>query len=306
MVGQVPVPQGRLFSAWGSGGDNFVLVDDGSGHFNDKKYLDWVPHAPDENTQIVALALQINYGLVETRFYTAQVELQGGRTGRLALQAFGGEEATVHNWQLAQFAIERCSSIKGNKPLTDCGPFDKVFPELVEVEKELGALPLEKLTDEVVKRASSAPEPVELLGMRFPIKAITQWGIVLLLTIQLYLWLHVHEMRGKIDLTDAPGLDVAWIGVYTSRISRLVFLISLLAPSFVVLLLGYYFPATLTTRVILGAVASVFSTTAALVTFREIRVLAKDTTSRASHSASEVRYDQSENDDKAAGSFGGE
>jgi hypothetical protein len=39
-----------------------------------------------------------------------------------------------------------------------------------------------------------------------PIKTITQWGIVLLLIIQLYLWLHVHEMSGKVDITDAPGL----------------------------------------------------------------------------------------------------
>jgi hypothetical protein len=106
-------------------------------------------------------------------------------------------------------------------------------------------------------------------------------------------------------MTDAPGLDVAWIGVYTSRISRLVFLISLLVPSFVVLLLDNYVPATLRTRVIFGAVAWVFSTAVALVTFHEIRVLAKDTLSTAANSVSEIRRDQSEDNDKAVGSFGG-
>lgn len=289
-----------FFTTWGRGGENYVEEDDGKGGFINQENVDWLPHTADQQTQTVDLDIS------PSRFYTGQVELPNGRRGRLALQAFGGGGFQVQNWRVAEFARERCGSIKGNEPLTDCGPFDKVFPELVEVERELGGLPLERLIDEVVKRASSGPEPMELLGMKFPIAALTQWGIVLLLTIQLYLWLHVHEMRGKIDLTDAPGLDVAWIGVYTSRISRVVFFISLLVPSFVVLLLAYYVPATLRTRVIVGALTGVFSAVLAFVTFHNTRFLANDKLSTASSSVSETRYDQSENNGKPAGFAGGQ
>jgi hypothetical protein len=87
---------------------------------------------------------------------------------------------------------------------------------------------------------------------------------------------HIHEIKGKID-ADAPGFDVAWIGVYTSNIARLIFLISLLVPSVAILLLDYYLPATIRIRLIFGVVGGVVSGAVAVSTFRQTPRRTKDT-----------------------------
>ena len=40
-----------------------------------------------------------------------------------------------------------------------------------------------------------------------------------MLGVQLYLWLHLHELGKKLRVND-PGWDVAWIGMYSSKYSR--------------------------------------------------------------------------------------
>ena len=47
----------------------------------------------------------------------------------------------------------------------------------------------------------------------------------MLLGTQLYFWLHLHELVNKIE-PNAEGWNVAWIGIYSTRISFAVALIS--------------------------------------------------------------------------------
>ena len=50
----------------------------------------------------------------------------------------------------------------------------------------------------------------------------TRWGILLIVGIQLYLWIHLHELSPRLKEGDA-GWDVAWIGVYRSLPARVLF-----------------------------------------------------------------------------------
>jgi hypothetical protein len=261
------------FTSWGTSGTNQVWKEDKAGSLAEPKEVDWVEHEPDQNTEQVDFSLRsAGLGWV----YAGEVELPDHTRGLLSLQAFGGGDTVVKPWLVAKVVEKKCEAIWRRTQSGDCGSFDTVFPELVAVESELGRLPLQKLTDELVRRASSEPEPFQLAGIKFPIRAMTEWGIVFLLLIQVYLWVHIHEIKGKID-ADAPGFDVAWIGVYTSNIARLIFLISLLVPSVAILLLDYYLPATIRIRLIFGVVGGVVSGAVAVSTFRQTPRRTKDT-----------------------------
>jgi hypothetical protein len=88
---------------------------------------------------------------------------------------------------------------------------------------------------------------IELVGLKLPSAEITQWGLVLLLCAQFYFWLHLHELKKKIEAT-SPGWDVAWVGMYTSVAAELTMWISAcLLPVVAVSLLAIKIPKILTT-----------------------------------------------------------
>lgn len=74
--------------------------------------------------------------------------------------------------------------------------------------------------------------------MKVPAEVAVDFGALLILGIQLYMWVHLHEFGNRTE-RDA-GFDVAWIGVYTSLPSKIVFLGTLLVlPWATVLILSY-------------------------------------------------------------------
>jgi hypothetical protein len=264
-----------FFGGWFRAGDNQVSAINEDGNSINSKSIAMQLLAPNKDTQQVNLILQ--NGRI-----TGEVELPDNSRGRISLEPGGYWDEMIQSpWKVAEFAKEKCDAIIRRTRSTDCGPFDQLFPEVIEIERELGTLPLGKLTEELVRRASIQPQPIELGGIKLPIKAITQSGMLFLVVLQIYLWLHIHELRGKIDLVNAPGFDVGWIGTYTSKAARLIFLISLLVPSFAVLVLDYYLSAPLRTRVIFGVIGGVLSVVVALITFVETPIRAKGTASGA-------------------------
>jgi hypothetical protein len=75
-------------------------------------------------------------------------------------------------------------------------------------------------------------------GVKIPVESALQWGILVILAIQFYLWIHLHELAPRLR-DDDPGWDVAWIGVYRSLPARAFFLFSAAGmPFLAVLLLG--------------------------------------------------------------------
>jgi len=64
----------------------------------------------------------------------------------------------------------------------------------------------------------------EVFGVKFPVETASRWGIILIVGIQLYLWIHLHELSPRLKVGD-PGWDVAWMGVYRSLPARWLFFV---------------------------------------------------------------------------------
>jgi hypothetical protein len=58
-------------------------------------------------------------------------------------------------------------------------------------------------------------EDIEIFNIRFPIEDQARWGIILILALLSYLWLHLHELCPSLQ-PDHSGLAVAWVGLYSS------------------------------------------------------------------------------------------
>jgi hypothetical protein len=103
-----------------------------------------------------------------------------------------------------------------------CHTFDTCFPDLSKATGTLGGMPLESLRQYLLGQMDKGEEVFEAFGLKIKVGQITLWGFVVVLSVQLYLFLHFKELRSKIAPGDS-GWDVPWIGVYKSSLSRLVF-----------------------------------------------------------------------------------
>ena len=57
--------------------------------------------------------------------------------------------------------------------------------------------------------------------------------------IQGYFWILVRELNETLNPGEAASLEVAWIGLFVSRVGRLAFLCSLLVPTVAVFVLAH-------------------------------------------------------------------
>jgi hypothetical protein len=99
------------------------------------------------------------------------------------------------------------------------GPFHQVFFELSTVPEDLKSLPLAEARSRIEALQPKSEQIIEVVGLKLPIVELMQWGTVLLVATQLYFWLHLRELVGRLALQSAPG-NVAWIGIYGSRLAR--------------------------------------------------------------------------------------
>jgi hypothetical protein len=97
--------------------------------------------------------------------------------------------------------------------------FQDAFPELNTITtgfQHLGFADLKLIIRNEEQRTS---EVFEAFGQKFPIETTARWGILIILGIQLYLWLHLCEYRKRGFRTS----DTAWIGGYSALSPRIVF-----------------------------------------------------------------------------------
>lgn len=73
--------------------------------------------------------------------------------------------------------------------------------------------------------AHTEPRQIDVFGIKFPAGAQFQWGIILILVVQVYFWLHLRELSPRLE-RDHPGLDVAWPGLYPSWAAHAVVWVS--------------------------------------------------------------------------------
>jgi hypothetical protein len=119
------------------------------------------------------------------------------------------------------------------------GVFEKSFADLASATQGQGDLPLEDIKNFLHDEASKGPEVFEAFGMKFPAGQITFWGVVLLLSVQLYFLVYLRQLLGKLK-PDDPGWDVPWIGMDSSPLSNAILYVSLvILPCIAAILLSW-------------------------------------------------------------------
>ncbi len=106
------------------------------------------------------------------------------------------------------------------------GKFEEQFSELNEVTKYIQKLELSNVNQVLTAELQRSGERMELLGMKLPERILSTWGTVVIVIIQLYFWLHLRAFRSRWTPND-PGLNLAWVGLYTDFWARIVLFISL-------------------------------------------------------------------------------
>jgi hypothetical protein len=115
--------------------------------------------------------------------------------------------------------------------------FKDAFPELASVDgpfedADIGSA--ERILGAEAKRTGDA---FEAAGLKIPAEVAVQFGVLLIPGVQLYMLVHLREFGNRVD-RDA-GFEVAWIGVYVSRLARVMPFLSLLVlPAATILLLS--------------------------------------------------------------------
>jgi hypothetical protein len=105
------------------------------------------------------------------------------------------------------------------------GSFDHSFPELNKITRNFQTLEIDKFDPILEAEQNRNGESFEAFGVKFPAEATTRWGVLIILAVQLYFWIHLRELSQKLQPGDA-GWEVAFIGMYTSLPSRIVYFIS--------------------------------------------------------------------------------
>jgi hypothetical protein len=105
-------------------------------------------------------------------------------------------------------------------------PFDRAFAELLSVAPaDAGNLPLSELSDRVRASIRLTKGDVDIAGLRVPSEALTWFAPLIILSLQLYLLLHVRVLSELLTKGDSLPL-VAWVALFTSIIARGVFVVS--------------------------------------------------------------------------------
>lgn len=104
------------------------------------------------------------------------------------------------------------------------GKFNDTFPELSALTKNLDSLTIDQVSDLLKRDEEQARQSFEIFGAKFPSEILGIWGIVILLSIQLYQWLH---LRNFIYLNSSnEKIDFPWIALYRGFIPKVVTIFS--------------------------------------------------------------------------------
>jgi hypothetical protein len=119
------------------------------------------------------------------------------------------------------------------------GTFEEQFSALHRVTTDYQELELRKVGRIIGAELQRSGDRVEFLGLKFPERVISTWGVVIIASIQLYFYLHLRAFRSRLTPID-PGLNLAWIGLYPDRLAFVVSLVTIsLLPMGVISYLAY-------------------------------------------------------------------
>jgi hypothetical protein len=103
------------------------------------------------------------------------------------------------------------------------GAFKDEFPEAVRfvTNRNLGGRGFDEVMKELASAEDKVDNPATVFGFLVPSEVVAPWGLVLLIGVQLYFWIHLCEITDKIQ-DGSPGWSVAWVGIYDSEPAKTV------------------------------------------------------------------------------------
>jgi hypothetical protein len=104
--------------------------------------------------------------------------------------------------------------------------FKDAFRELAAVDEAFDDSSIASAERILAAEAKRTGDAFEAMGLKIPAEIAVRCGVLLILAVQLYLWLHLHEFGNRMERE--AGFEVAWIGVYFSRPARFAFIGTLL------------------------------------------------------------------------------
>jgi hypothetical protein len=105
------------------------------------------------------------------------------------------------------------------------GDFASAFAELNAASLGIATIDITDAVHRIESEEVASQRDISILGLSIPVSELSRWGALLLVSVQLYFWLHLHELVIKIE-PSAEGWDVAWIGLYRTKTAFAAALIS--------------------------------------------------------------------------------
>ena len=120
------------------------------------------------------------------------------------------------------------------------GDFSNMFPELDKVTSVYQTLDIDKIDQILGAELARQGDRVQFLGISLPEPLMASWGMVIILAIQSYFWLHLRAFKRR---AWSSALDVsrhAWIALYNDRWAFVVTILTVsIFPSLVVIWAGF-------------------------------------------------------------------
>lgn len=131
----------------------------------------------------------------------------------------------VKSWEQLPYEI-RAVLIANSNPNWDWkhNDYSHAFLQLGDITSAYEDLEISKVEKILADEEKRTGESFEVAGIKFPAESTTRWGVLLIVGIQIYLWIHLRESL-RLD-PDDPGWDVAWVGVYRSVYARVAMFIT--------------------------------------------------------------------------------
>jgi hypothetical protein len=119
------------------------------------------------------------------------------------------------------------------------GQFKESFRDLDQLTQNYQDISFTNIEKILESEAARSGERLEVLGIKLPVDALRTWGVVIVLAIQLYFFLHIREFGKRLSI-DNEAWGVAWVALYPGILESLVFLLSaLLLPIVLVGIFGW-------------------------------------------------------------------
>ena len=78
------------------------------------------------------------------------------------------------------------------------GSFETTFPSLANATKDLKSLKIDDLEKVLNVQRNESGESVKIFGLELSDASLRQWGIVIVVSIQIYFWLHLSNFYGAL------------------------------------------------------------------------------------------------------------